>query len=154
MNVRAKRADGIWNLSSANYESAEYAAETDTAVIMAAAERGGANAWVPEQGSDVTKIDVQLGTPDLVFLRTWQYVENGVPNELLVPALRFPTTVPSGATDAMPPEFIVIPLVKELLVAPQGGGMGGGPTTYMKGGASGVATPAIEVAPPMPAVLR
>lgn len=115
VNVREDRADGVWNLYSKNYESSAYDAETDSAAILAAAARGGVNGWQPEAGSGVRMIEVRLGTPERVMLRTWQYGGDGSGRELLVPALRFPAldaTAPYG----VPPEAVVIPLAKELLV--------------------------------------
>lgn len=131
VNVRADRADGAWNLYTRNYESADYDAETDPAAILAVAKRGGVYGWVPEEGSGTRVIEVRLGTPTRVLMRTWQYGSDSLGRELLVPALRFPVldaTTEVGVTQ----EAIVIPLVKEMLTRTDGGGGGGGPGIMLK----------------------
>ncbi|MEY4722504.1 MAG: hypothetical protein RLZZ324_17 [Candidatus Parcubacteria bacterium] len=127
INVRSRRAEGVYNLFTRNYESAAYDAETDSAKILEIAQRGGTYGWMPE-GTDVKKIVVHLGTPERVLLRTWQYANDGTGKELLVPALRFPTIEKSVEGGIVPQEAVVVPLVKELLQS-----NGGGPIIYMQG---------------------
>jgi hypothetical protein len=117
VNVRHKRAAGLWNLSTRNFQVSSYAGETDAAVLIGLAEKGGVygDQWMPE-GAKV--VQVELGTPQIAFSRVWQW-NGSIGNELTVPTLVFPVL-------NAPQDFwrtnVTIPLAKELLQPPKGGG--------------------------------
>lgn len=96
VSLRDKRATGVWNLTTQNYQASAYAAETDGAKIITLAEQGGGSGWPwavpmpylmktdlsfpslePAPG-DEPKVpagaqEVQLGTPLPAYLKTWSY---------------------------------------------------------------------------------
>jgi len=110
VNVRQKRAAGLWNLSTRNFQVSAYAGETDAKRLIGFAERGGVygDVWEPE---NATKIEVELGTPTIAYARVWQWNGNAG-SELAVPSLVFPVT-------NAPKDFwrtnVTIPLAQELL---------------------------------------
>lgn len=145
VNVRERRADGVWGLQSLNYESAEYEAIADSAEILTVVSRGGVWGYMPEEGEYKT-IDIAVGEPERVLIRTWQYPGDGTSKELLAPGLRFPVMDPERDTHGTP-EYITVPLIKEFHSRPDYGG----PIMYLKGGdgtasSGGVVTPVVEPA--------
>ncbi len=110
VNVRHKRADGLWNLTTLKYDSAQYAAVTDKSKLMGVVARGGVYEATPPD--DAKTEEVGLGTPERVLMRAWSGGQ-----EVVVPALRFPVTKkPEGQ-----PWFrdaVMIPLVRDLIDVP------------------------------------
>jgi hypothetical protein len=117
INVRVKRVSGLYELSSQRYEASRYAAETNTDRILQVAQRGGFRGDVyygmPE-GARTTTHTVELGTPTRSIVKFWMPSNDGLSNELLVPALVFPVTKgPEGHMFYR--KTVVVPLVKEVL---------------------------------------
>jgi hypothetical protein len=143
VNVRERRADSVWGLQTLNYDSADYEAVTDTADVLAVVNRGGVWGYVPEDGvSNV--VDIMVGEPERVLIRTWQYPGDGTSKELLAPGLRFPVMDPERDTRGTP-EYITVPLIKEFHSRPDYGG----PIMYLKGSdgtasSGGVTEPAVD----------
>lgn len=110
VNVRHKRADGLWNLTTLHYDSAQYDAVTDKAKLTEVITRGGVYEGTPPEDAKVE--EVGLADPERVLMRAWS---GG--REVVVPALRFKVvTKPEGQ-----PWFrdaVMIPLVKDLLEVP------------------------------------
>lgn len=117
VNVRHKRAAGLWNLATRNFLVSSYAGETDAARLIAVAEKGGlyGDQWMPE---GATVVEVELGTPTLAFSRVWHW-DGTQGAELIVPTLVFPVI-------NAPAEYwrtnVTVPLAKDLLQTPVGGG--------------------------------
>ncbi len=112
VNIRNKRLDGVWGLTTQDYQSSNYEAESDPAKILAALEKGGIYGYMPETLEPNAKvIEIKLGQPIRVMMKTYTY-SNGKNEELFAPALAFPTTPPAGDEAFRP--YIVIPLVKDL----------------------------------------
>jgi hypothetical protein len=117
VNIRLMRVAGIWDFNAQKYQSSAYAAETDVKKILGFAERGGVYGYYDASTAKI--VDVELGTPEIAYLKYWNY-RNGTSDELLVPSLVFPIV-------KMPddPNFyrksVIIPLAKELLDAQNGG---------------------------------
>lgn len=115
INVRHKRATGLWNLALQNLQVSAYEAETDANVLLGIAEKGGVlgDAWMPE-GAKV--VEVELGTPTVAYTRVWQWSANAG-TELTVPALVFPVL---NAPQDYWRSNVTVPLAKELLKSPAG----------------------------------
>lgn len=114
VSVRNLIVTGVWNMTLQRYESSQYEAETDSAKIISAAERGGWGGYVimAEDGHTSQRSQVALGTPSRGYLRMWNY-NDGSNDELYVPALAFPVLkAPAGS---YLPRYIVIPLAKDLM---------------------------------------
>jgi hypothetical protein len=111
ISVRSKKVNGLWELTVPRFESSAYEIEKDAGRIIKLAEQGGIyGGYVPEGGKIM---DIELGTPALSLLKTWQYKDN-ISTELYVPAYVFPIIkVPEGAQIWQ--KSIVIPIVKDLL---------------------------------------
>ncbi len=115
INVRHKRATGLWNLALQNLQVSSYEAETDAAALVAIAEKGGTlgDVWMPE-GAKV--VEVELGTPTVAYTRVWQWNANAG-TELTVPALVFPVL---NAPQDYWRTNVTVPLAKELLRSQDG----------------------------------
>jgi hypothetical protein len=140
----------VWDLTTQNYQSSSYTAETDVARVMKLVEKGGFRNYYYMEPNAKT-VDVELGTPEVSLVKLWNY-KNNTNEELLVPALIFPVTKEPTPEEVGPYGWyrknVVIPLVKEILdnedggvrIMPLGGGMGGSePAVQMD---APVATPA------------
>jgi hypothetical protein len=121
MNVSVRispevRVSSVWDLTTQNYQSSSYEAETDVNRIMGLVEKGGfRNYFYSEPGART--VDVELGTPEVSYVKLWNYTD-GTSEELLVPALIFPVTKEPADIDSTYYWYrknIVIPLVKEIL---------------------------------------
>lgn len=109
VNLLHKRVSGVSNLTTARYQSSEYALETDAQKVLEAASKGGSRFYY---GEGAEKITLELGTPTKSLIRYWRYAD-GLSEELLVPALIFPVkNIPDNYYGS---RFITIPLVKEML---------------------------------------
>lgn len=119
VNVRHSRVDGVWGLTSNAYEASQYAIETDAKRLSTFIERGGLYGWFDPAAKTV---EVELGTPETVLTRTWATRADGMGEEILVPALRFPVLNPP-ADQPWFRKAVVIPLTKQTLdaVQPQDG---------------------------------
>lgn len=110
VNVRHKRASSLSNLMLRSFQVSGYAGETDAAALVAVAEKGGVNGgWGEPEGAKV--VDVELGTPTLAHVRTWQW-KDGKGLELTVPSLVFPVL---NAPQDYGRTSVTVPLAKELL---------------------------------------
>ncbi len=113
VSVRNLTVTGVWNMTLQRYESSQYEAETDSAKIIAAAERGGWGGYViMATEAERLTTSVSLGTPSRGYLRMWNY-NDGSNDELYVPALAFP--VLKAPVRAYLPKYVVVPLAKDLM---------------------------------------
>jgi hypothetical protein len=116
INIRTMKAAGLYGLETQNYQSSNYAAETDKARIMKFALQG--DLWpqgiYPDESFQVKEVEVRLGTPRIEYMRYWRYADNQN-DELFVPAMVFPIIEKIPADDSLYKDAVVIPLVKEIL---------------------------------------
>lgn len=111
VSLRTKTVTSFGNIETPNYERSLYSAETDTAKLIAAAERGGIAGLYPQpEGTKV--VTLELGTPTIALMRTWQYNESlRIGRELLIPAYVFPI-------QNKPKDYwqnnVAIPLIKDI----------------------------------------
>ncbi len=111
VDVRAKRAQSVWNLFTRNYQVSSYAAETDAKRLIGIAEN--TDNYGGEWPANTKRVDVELGTPKIAYVRSWQQMgETGA--EILVPALIFP--IQNGPAELWRPN-VIVPLAKDLLDA-------------------------------------
>ena len=122
VNIRSKEVTGVWDITSHRYERSLYTAETDMGRILKIASQGGYRQYYPyfydeAEGSLRTKkIDLKIGTPELVYMKFWKYDEaKGTSDELMVPAFAFPVVSEASGGDIPPASRIIVPLAKELL---------------------------------------
>lgn len=117
VNVRHKRASGLWNLSTRNFQVSSYAGETDAALLIGIAVKGGlyGDQYTPE---NARVVEVELGTPTIAYSRVWQWSATAG-SELVVPTLVFPVL---NAPQDYWRSNVTVPLAKELLQMPSGGG--------------------------------
>ena len=112
VDVKNKKASGIWNLTSQNYQGSLYGTVTKSDDIMKMVENGGM--YGNYDPSAPTIQEVEVGTPTLSYLRVYDY-NNGLSDELLVPAYYFPILKGLENYDYMYRKAIVVPLVSEML---------------------------------------
>lgn len=127
VNIRTMKVVGLYGLQTQNYESSNYAAETDKERIMKFALQGDIwpQATYPEESFQVKEVEIKIGTPTLQYMRYWKYDDNQN-SELFLPALVFPVIDKSQADEYFTKKVVVIPLVKEILdsiTAEAGGGV-------------------------------
>jgi len=109
VNVRYRRAAGVWNLRSLQYESSDYEAITSVKDVIELVEQGGMGYYY--ESKDGSK-ELQIGAPERILMQTYNY-EDGQSNELLVPALKFPILNLDGDVNYWR-KNIIVPLAKEL----------------------------------------
>ena len=117
VDIRSKRAQGVWNLTTRAYQVSSYAAETDAKRLIAAAENTD-NYYGAEMPGNAKKVEMELGTPTLAYVHTWQQAGDAGA-EVLVPALVFPI---KNAPKDFWRQNVIVPLAKDLLDARTGGG--------------------------------
>jgi hypothetical protein len=111
VDVRMKRAQSVWNLFARTYQVSSYAAETDTKRLLDIAQN--TDNYGGEWPENAKRIEVELGTPKIAYVRSWQQMGT-TGAELLVPALIFPIkNVPAELWR----QNVIVPLVKDLLDA-------------------------------------
>jgi len=116
VDMREKKVSGIYNMYYQYYEGATYDAEVDRETILKTASQGGIYPeyyYMGNSSDEVKKIDIELGTPSLGLVKTWQYdqaTQKGY--ELHVPAYIFPIkSRPEGVYFSR--DNIVVPAVKD-----------------------------------------
>jgi hypothetical protein len=113
VNVRHKRAAGVWNLFAQSYEQSMYEGETDVDSILKYAQSGGLYSWQWEDAPN--RVEVGLGTPNLSYVRIWNYKPGAAEgDELYIPALIFPILDSPENVDVYR-KAVVVPLAKDLL---------------------------------------
>jgi len=113
INIRHNKVSSVYGLRAENYLSSAYDAETDSAKILASAEKGG---WNQMFYTDVTAktVDVSLGTPYIAYMKIWHYVSDQTDSEeILAPVYVFPITERPDQYSYYQ-NYIVVPLVKGL----------------------------------------
>lgn len=113
VNIREKKVADAWNITDQKYLKSAYPAITDTSVITSYLEKFGKMdaSWMPE-GTNMKIVDITLGTPEIGYVKMYQY-SNNENKELIVPALVFPVTnVPAG--EYFYRNAVTVPLAKEL----------------------------------------
>jgi len=113
VNVRHMRADGAWGITSNAYESSAYPAETDMDRLRTFIEKGGV--WGFWQNPEAETVDVVLGEPATVLVRIWKTRDDGMGEELFVPALRFPIVKPPTDGSLWGRTAVLVPLAKDML---------------------------------------
>jgi len=90
INIRYKKVYGLRGITPQDYESSNYAVETDSQKIINLALKGEVYSnWVNPYASKT--VEVELGTPTLGLVVRWQYnYTKGDSTELYVPAYIFP----------------------------------------------------------------
>lgn len=119
VDVRNKKASGIWNLTSQNYQGSLYDTVSNSDEIMKVVENGGMYGNYDPSAPKIQEVEV--GTPTLSYLRVYDY-NNGLSDELLVPAYYFPILKGLENYDYFYRKAIVVPLVPEMLNTYNGGG--------------------------------
>lgn len=118
VNIRTMKVAGLYGLTTQNYQSSNYAAETDKNRLLKFALQG--DLWpqptYPEENFKVKEVEIKLGTPSVQYMRYWKY-EGNQSSELFLPALVFPVIDKGQADEYYNKEVVVIPLVKEILDA-------------------------------------
>lgn len=157
VDARSKRVSNVWNLTTREYQSSQYDLVTDTKQVLDIASRGDVYAQPFGQDPNERIRDLKLGEPTRVLMQSWRTTENGMGEEIYVPALRFPV-IPDADGYTGYRDAVVVPLAKDLIepIYRIMGGMGGAAGTMEKI-APGVMTDPAAVPlptvsqPPMPA---
>lgn len=116
VDMREKKVSGIYNMYYQYYESATYDSELDRETILKTASQGGIYPdyyYMGNSEQESKKIDIELGTPSLGLVKTWQYDQATMKGyELHIPAYIFPIkSKPEGVYFSR--DNIVVPAVKE-----------------------------------------
>ncbi len=117
-DIRSRRVAGMYSLTTHNYQSSAYDAETDAAKIIAAAASSGYGGAMPLRagggtGTEYKTVSIALDTPFLGYASMYRY-GNNESSEYLVPCMVFPV---KGGSDA--PAYyrkrVIVPLIKDFL---------------------------------------
>ncbi len=116
INIRTMQVVGLYGLATQNYQSSNYAAETDRDRLLKFALQGDIRSQptYPEENFQVKEVEVKLGTPSVQYMRYWKY-EGNQSSELFLPSLVFPIIDKSQAEEYFTKQVVVIPLVREIL---------------------------------------
>lgn len=116
VNIRTMKVASMYGLQAVNFQSSNYAAETDKDRIMKFAAQG--DLWpqgdFPAESFQVKEVEIRLGTPTVGYMRYWKYGDTAS-DELFVPAIIFPIIGKNPADEIFYKQAVVIPLVKEIL---------------------------------------
>ncbi len=113
VHLKTKKVAGLWNLTTQNYESSDYAMETDAKKLIGYAEQGGVNnVYYFAPGAKETELE--LGDPEPGYIRSYNY-RDGKNSELLVPALVFPIKNLPADDPNFFRKTVVVPLATEIL---------------------------------------
>lgn len=116
VNVWTRQVTGASELGALGVEKSEYGGETDTARLIALAERGSYYTYPGYDDPNAQVVTVELGTPTKGLVRTWQTSpDSSTGTELYVQALFFPVT--NQKETEYYGKYVVIPLAKEILDA-------------------------------------
>ncbi|MEI7451606.1 MAG: hypothetical protein WCK37_00200 [Candidatus Falkowbacteria bacterium] len=125
ISVREKKVSSVYNLNTQNYQSSDYATENDFSKLKNIAEKGGLYSW--DNPSATKTVELELGTPSVVYMRYWQYLNNSS-EELLIPTLVFPVSSTDSSINSYQ-TTIALPLVRDILDSQTN--VGGGVITPM-----------------------
>lgn len=109
---RMKVTSANWIYDSQEFESSSYAGAS-VEDILTLAEQGGVSPAVWENPTRV--VDLDLGTPTLVYTQVQNYTEYGTYSDLYAPAYLFP--ILNDTEDLYYGDTLVVPLAKELAVS-------------------------------------
>jgi len=112
INLRVKKVASVSNISVQTYQASTYEAETDFKRIISIAESGGT--WGYYNNSGNKKVEIELGTPTIEYVQSWQYNPNEERGyQLIVPSLVFPLkNIPEDYYIWQ--KYVTVPLVKEM----------------------------------------
>ncbi len=108
---RMKVIGANWIYASQNFESSSYPGAS-AEEVLAMAGQGGVTPAQWENPTEVVNLD--LGTPTLIYSQIQNYTEFGTYNDLYAPAYLFP--ILNDTEDLYYGDFIVVPLVEELVM--------------------------------------
>jgi hypothetical protein len=126
IRVRDMKVHNVYGLTTRSFERSSYALETDVARLAAFAEKGGLRGPVYrpysyDAAGNATPIPDEgpllLGAPTQIMIRMYHGI-GSVPNELYLPALRFPIQNLPADPNYYGPKDVVVPLVQEILDQP------------------------------------
>lgn len=114
VNNRDQKVNAVRNIYSQKYESSDYEAEQDTAKIISLAEKGGTNGNY-ESPEAARTVDVELGTPTVELIATWNYdPEKRASESMFVPSYVFPV-IKAAEDQNFWRKNVIVPVPKELL---------------------------------------
>ncbi len=153
IDLRDKKVAGASPITSQQYEASPYAVGSKEK-IQSIMEQGGTYGGYGfyEEGVEVKTVEATLGEPRNVLLQISRYDDKTSTSEwLYVPALQFPVTQKPQNEEVYVPEFVFVPLAKDLLEAAPiimykaiNSGVGGDTTVAEPGG---VILPAVDPVP-------
>lgn len=111
LSVPDLRVSSVYPLQSMNFDSSEYANETDVDQLRAIIERGGLYEYQPEPATNT--VEIRLQAPEFSYIIMSQYDDTGT-YELYVPALTFAID-PADAEKSPWKQRVVVPLAAELI---------------------------------------
>lgn len=118
VDMREKKVSGLYNMYYQYYESSNYTSEVDKDLVLKTAQQGGMypDYYYMGDSEETKKIDIELDTPILGLIKTWQYDQTTMKGyELHVPAYIFPIkSKPEGVYFSR--DNIVVPAVKDFFV--------------------------------------
>lgn len=141
VSVREKKVVSVWNLTTQQYDASSYDVITDEQAIRDMASRGDLYAQPFGQDPNERTNDMALQAPERVLMQAYHVREDGVGEEILVPALRFPVSPDAVSAYGGYRTAVMVPLVKGLLDQP---------IMYLKGGAAEGSVGTGMTVPPSP----
>lgn len=120
IHIARDKVESVWNILAGNFESSQYAVETDQEKMNKFIVQGGL--YTPWQQDDAAlrqaqdKKQLELGTPTVVYVQHHLPGSNGGDSqEVFIPALQFPVMNKPTEGPFYHSGIVTIPLVKDIL---------------------------------------
>jgi hypothetical protein len=118
VDARTKRATGLSELTTKQFEQSQYKGETSSKRILEIAERGGFRNYPYADPNVKTKTTLELDTPTVEMVKIWYSADNyRSNNELFVPAFVFP--IKNWEKTGYWRKNVIVPLVTDILNSDQ-----------------------------------
>jgi len=113
VNVREKKVSDLYGIMNQSYARSAYDAVTDSGAVLEYIKSMNNGYGAYPQDAKKKTVEITLGAPEMGYTKVYNY-QNGVNDELIVPALIFPVkNVPEGSYFYQ--QSITVPLAKQLL---------------------------------------
>lgn len=128
IDVKTGLVTDVYGMEKLDFDSSNYATETDTAKILEVAQNGG-RSWNYgpiglAQPEKVTTVDVRLGEPEMTYVHLSDY-QDGTSKDYLVPALVFPVLDQPKEGEYFQ-DKVIVPVIREFFTRKNS------PIMYMK----------------------
>ncbi|MFH1412459.1 MAG: hypothetical protein ABIG10_00315 [bacterium] len=116
VDISNNEVEGLWGITSNDFEQSQYATEQDNDKLISLAEKGGWRQRYYYNEGEGEEIEISLGQPTIEYIKIYHYTpeEEYKNSELLVPSLVFPVIDIAEGKEFWQ-QYVIVPLIKDLL---------------------------------------